>query len=109
MAVKKKLKVNPNSRIPVDMQKRMHMVWSGALEVMARTQKARALPGTEEATKVLGETIQLKAIAGKAGIDPRIARRILRQAGKKPSGRWEWNVKDGAVVEKFLRDAIGSK
>ncbi len=109
MTVKKKLKVNGHSFVPVDMQKRMHMVWLGALEVMKRAQVARAAdPEDPKVKRVLEDLVPLKKIASKVGIDPRVARRILRAQGSKPKGRWEWDAKGAIEVERVLKSSIGA-
>lgn len=109
MAVKKKVKVNGHSAIPLETQRKMHAVWLGALEVIKRAQVARAAePGDAKAEKVLSNLVPLKKIASNAGIDPRVARRILRAQGAKPKGRWEWDAKGAAEVEKVLKAAMGN-
>ena len=49
------------------------------------------------------KVVPLKVIAAKVGIEPKVARRILREGGKKPQGRWEWDSKIAPEVQKLLK------
>lgn len=48
--------------------------------------------------------VSLKKVCSEAGIDPKLARRILRSKGAKPGGRWEWKADDVPGVVKLLKE-----
>jgi hypothetical protein len=53
--------------------------------------------------------VPLKKICAEINMDPKMARRILRSKGGKPSGRWEWPADKAKEIIALLKDAIESK
>lgn len=52
-----------------------------------------------------GELIPLKKICADLDIEPRIARRLLRDAKvDRPDGRWEWSKDDAKVVSDRIKE-----
>lgn len=53
-----------------------------------------------------GDLVPLKAICRDLDIEPRIARRILRDAKvDRTEGRWEWSKADASKIEALLKEA----
>lgn len=51
-------------------------------------------------------TVPLKKVCSEAGIDPRTARRILREDQERPSGRWAWpQSKVPAIIRLLKKEA----
>lgn len=56
-----------------------------------------------------GNAVSLKKICQDADLDPRVARRLLRSKGKRPTGRWEWDPKDVPEIVAFLKAKKGDE
>lgn len=101
--------VGRGSLISAAARKRMDLIYNGALEVIARHQRMSSpLMSISTAAKVEASSsteVPLKRIAGKLGIETRVARRLLRTGGKKPPGRWAWSTDQVPAVEAFLTEA----
>lgn len=46
--------------------------------------------------------IPLKKVCANVDIDPKIARRVLRERMKRPNGRWDWTLAQSKKVEAIL-------
>lgn len=66
----------------------------GGIEPTAHTPR----PRQEEVSLV-----PLKKICVMANVDPRSARRLLRDSKKRPGGRWAWPSKQAEKVIEFLK------
>lgn len=52
--------------------------------------------------------VPLKKVCAWANVDPKTARRILREKGKRPGGRWAWSDAKAKKIVELLKKEVAN-